>query len=369
MFAATDLVGLWAVRAAGEPSGTLLRLGEDLRIIRSAGYVTGEWVSDDEGLFLGAYQYFGGQVGSESFDSNEPTWLVRAALVRRAGDGYDLLDRSGTVTAQLTPREAVGAHTGVRPGNLPVPSLTDALRTRLTGDEPLPAGIVPAAADTVVGTWGTADAAAERSLITVKPDGTWAGSGAATDGCNPTDGAWNVSAGAVVTLNYDFPKIIDCTDPAATAWWTKARRAGFDGDRLILFGHDGNVLGRLAPTVDPAAPPSPAAGIHTFVSVCGFPLQFKPKTITIACGDAGYTIEELTWTSWTNDSAVAKGEAHFKGDNPYPVSITLDAPEAKGPQRWFSHLSVTFTARKPSAMSSYDLEHIDLPGPELSGNP
>jgi hypothetical protein len=90
-----------------------------------------------------------------------------------------------------------------------------------------------------------------------------------------------------------------------------------------------------------------------------FKEQFKPKRITIACGDAGIYLSKLKWTSWSRSSAKATGTYNQNDCTPdcaggkirsYPVQVTLSKPKScRGQaQLAFKRATLTYTGTQPS---------------------
>ncbi|HEY2265051.1 MAG TPA: hypothetical protein VGI96_20675 [Streptosporangiaceae bacterium] len=85
-------------------------------------------------------------------------------------------------------------------------------------------------------------------------------------------------------------------------------------------------------------------------------LSTRPSSITLACADNGWGVQDLTWTSWTTSAAVGHGVFWDKLCKPscaagkigtYPVAIRLSAVKTTGQGRWFSQLTLTWKANRP----------------------
>jgi len=94
--------------------------------------------------------------------------------------------------------------------------------------------------------------------------------------------------------------VVTASHPAAPAPSTHAPAAG---------------TAQPAPAVTPssaasgAAGPAPSASADTGIDVyanCESP-SFEPSAFRVTCGDAGWTLADLVWTSWTSISATATG--------------------------------------------------------------
>jgi hypothetical protein len=124
--------------------------------------------------------------------------------------------------------------------------------------------------------------------------------------------------------------------------------------------------GNVSTTVSPdsasrAAPTRTAATSGPGVTAdCGSApphrLSTRPSSITLACADNGWGVEDLTWTSWTTSAAVGHGVFWDKLCKPscatgkigtYPVAIRLSAVKTTARGRWFSRLTLTWKASRP----------------------
>ena len=85
-------------------------------------------------------------------------------------------------------------------------------------------------------------------------------------------------------------------------------------------------------------------------------LTIRPSSITLACADNGWGIQDLTWTSWTPSAATGHGMFWDKLCKPscadgkignYPVAVRLSAVKTTGQRPWFSRLTLTWEANRP----------------------
>jgi hypothetical protein len=127
--------------------------------------------------------------------------------------------------------------------------LTDETRKKLGSAAPLPAGLVPAARDTLLGRWTPVvdprnnSRWRSASFLEFLPGGNWRGS----DGCNTLHGRW-LAAGAAALLGTNGAATqVGCDNAEIMSWIWQARRAGLDADVLVLVDAAGNTLGRLRP--------------------------------------------------------------------------------------------------------------------------
>jgi hypothetical protein len=239
-----SLVGSWLVEAPGVEPGTVLRLGADLSLWTSCGYLMGSWVADDAGLFVG--QLDGGDDACMTAISSRgpsPAWLTKVTAFRADGTGAVLLDSSGTVAATLRP----GGHPTAGPNLLPSladpPTVTDPLRARLAPAAALPAGLVVARPSQLVGSWVSAASPNLRGYAELAGDGSWQGS----DGANGDRGRWAAADDGKLVVSGGPTTAIGC-GPGVCAdvdnWFIQASRAAFDGSTLVLLDASGNETGR-----------------------------------------------------------------------------------------------------------------------------
>lgn len=88
--------------------------------------------------------------------------------------------------------------------------------------------------------------------------------------------------------------------------------------------------------------------------------QYKPKELTLACGDASYYLTKLKWKTWTTRKAVGTGTAHVNDCTPncaagqfhaYRVSVTLTKPKrcANVRHKVFGHIGEVFPGNHPGS--------------------
>jgi hypothetical protein len=241
------LIGHWDVAAPGEEPGAVLGLGDELVVERRCGRVSGGWRAAPEGLFVG--HVTGGD--SACFAAGRAPgagWLGRVAAFRSDGVGQVLLDRAGQVVARLTPTG--GPHPG---SDVRTPAerrhLEARLRASLRRADPLPAGLVPALREQLVGRWeplpstGAAPGLVSREPphVELRADGSWSGS----DGCNGQYGRLaSGPAGALVAVTGP-QHLIGCANVDVGGRLAAAYRAGFDSGVLVLLDRAGRETARL----------------------------------------------------------------------------------------------------------------------------
>ena len=107
------------------------------------------------------------------------------------------------------------------------------------------------------------------------------------------------------------------------------------------------------PAVAPAAP-----GPNTVYAITCLQETFKPKQITVACGDGAVRVSKLKWTSWSTTQAQASGVYQVDRCNPdcasgatqsFPVKITLSRPKTCSGRKHkaFGRLSYAFGSEHP----------------------
>lgn len=91
-----------------------------------------------------------------------------------------------------------------------------------------------------------------------------------------------------------------------------------------------------------------------------YQLQFKPKKIVLACGDAGSWLGKLKWSSWGATSATGTGVYNANDCTPDcasgqiksgPVKVTLSKPKTCPGQTHpaFKQAALTYTGTRPKA--------------------
>jgi hypothetical protein len=98
--------------------------------------------------------------------------------------------------------------------------------------------------------------------------------------------------------------------------------------------------------------------------------QYKPKSITIACGDGGIYLAKLQWSAWSKTSAAGAGSYDMIDCTPscvqghlrtYPVKVTLSKPRSCPGRKHkaFRHIGLVFTSTQPTGAAT----QITLPCP------
>lgn len=241
--AAVGLVGLWTVEHAGEDPDAVLRLDvTELGLFRDCGVIHGQWRANAEGLFVAGTAGWSGACGD---GDPTPQWLLAAAAHRSDGDGHLLLNKTGAIVARLTPGDVPDVPPTVAESLARPPVLTDEDRRALAPAASLPAGLTPASRDALLGRWRPLDApAGSDAHAHLHADQTWTGS----DGCNGLGGRWRSGPDAAFLATGGPSTEIGCENLPVEQMLTRAARAGFDGDVLVLVDRHGAPLGRFRPS-------------------------------------------------------------------------------------------------------------------------
>jgi hypothetical protein len=219
------LVGTWSVTVADDDPAILVLHPRGFELRVGAGIRFGSWRADAGDAFVAHVT----SAGAAHADLSTPGWLERSSRVGPDGARLVLRDAAGAVTARLdrvAPPPTVPDHQFLRPA------------------EPLPAGPVPVERALLVGRWepsgGTG--APRRPHVLFEDGGRWSGS----DGCNGAGGRWTCGAGGVLLATVGPTTAMACADMVPVPGWIAwTRRAGLDGDTLVLLDADGRELGRL----------------------------------------------------------------------------------------------------------------------------
>ncbi|MCL1898059.1 MAG: META domain-containing protein, partial [Micrococcales bacterium] len=186
-----DLINLWRVTAPGEQADTWLRLDAgDYQLWRSCGFWEGGWRTDGQVFFAAAPTGMSGACASEDgmADFDPVPWLAAAVTAEATTDGWRLLDADGAELAALTIDGAPPPDPNSADFYRQPPEITDELRGWMAQPAPLPAGVVPATSDLLIGKWVPIENVSTEPFLEFTSDGTWHG----TDGCNGIGGEWRL---------------------------------------------------------------------------------------------------------------------------------------------------------------------------------
>lgn len=250
----STLVGLWAVKEAGEDPGTFLGIGTEgvdkLHLWKKCGRSSGSWQADSSGLLLtvldsieSAYPGSGQTLQCPESVADTP-WLTRATGYRADNADRLLLDVDGKVLARLTPAPKADLPTDSSI-EIPVP-VTEPQRAAMSRPAPpLPRGYRPATRTSMPGRWEAAHPRADFATAPyadVEADGTWRGH----DGCTSDGGLSNVGPDGAALTSQGPGLLIGCEPEGEVSLLPGGiRRAGFDGRDLVLFDDNGDEVRRL----------------------------------------------------------------------------------------------------------------------------
>jgi hypothetical protein len=241
------LVGRWNVKAAGQPAGMSLILGEQVTVFEACGQLEGDWRADHEGAFI-TYLFGGDGVCFHQPHPLSVPWLSHATSYRVHGSSRLLLNASGQVLARLSSGGPPKVSRHDDPSEADAPKITPALRTTLARSPSLPAGLRPATKADLVGRWRALGphSGSPKGFVRFEDTGAWDGS----DGCNGAGGRYAIDGSGRLIITPGGPNgLVGCEMSPAPDWAERARGAGIDshGDLVLLDVH-GKLLGHLART-------------------------------------------------------------------------------------------------------------------------
>ncbi len=249
------MVGLWRVAAAGEPPGTVLRIGDDLSLWRECDDFFGGWMADSHGRFVASvFTYSPNCAGARPAAPPVTwppviTWLAEARAYRVTGTGRLLLDASGHTVARLLPGGKPIPNRYIAPQVWAPPKLDSRLVQMLREPLPLPRSLSAATTAEVIGRWVPMPDSAAGSAGHPKYSGPYivfrgAGSWTSSDGCNIMDGRWSLGAGGSLLSVHGPTTLVGCSAPGISTMF-ETRRLGFAGKVLVFVSASGTELGRL----------------------------------------------------------------------------------------------------------------------------
>jgi hypothetical protein len=245
------LIGLWGVTAAaGEPSGTVLRLssGEVFGAIlfRSCGEVSGSWAASVGGTFIAMTDGWSEACSTTSGKDPTPSWLTQARTYRVRGGQRDLLAPDGTVLATLLPGGRPHVSADILPALRATPTLDTATVLQLRKvPKPLPAATTAATNATIAGRWVPYPArhavTAKAPILTFTLDGDWR----SQVGCGLDGGRFTVGAGGWLLTLAGPSAAVACAGTPVSNWISTAKRAAVAGKTLTFYASDGTLVARL----------------------------------------------------------------------------------------------------------------------------
>jgi hypothetical protein len=118
-------------------------------------------------------------------------------------------------------------------------------------------------------------------------------------------------------------------------------------------------LTRILPLAVLAAVPAVAlaASPKVWLTNC-HKVAYKPRSLSLSCGDANNTLRQLTWSSWTSTKATGKGindvnpctpNCASSRTKPYPATVTLSHPKLckNVGLKVFNRITLTYTDKRP----------------------
>ena len=132
--------------------------------------------------------------------------------------------------------------------------------------------------------------------------------------------------------------------------------------KAVLLVGIAALLAVAVSTADARGPVAEASGKRPLlISNCA-KAKFKPAAVIIACGDASLGATGMTWSSWTQKSAVGTGTGEINDCTPdcvhgttkrAPMELRLSKPvKCSNGKRIFAKLRYTWTAGAPVGPSS-----------------
>ena len=171
-----------------------------------------------------------------------PDWLMATTAHGPADDGHVLLSEDGDVLARLVPGKRTTLPSTIAQSEAAPPQVTDGTRAEFAEPAPLPEGFTAADSTSLLGRWIPADApAGSESHVHFHDDTRWSGS----DGCNGLGGRWRVGREGSLLATGSYSTSIGCENIPVDNRLTRAARAGFEGDTLILLDRRSSELGRF----------------------------------------------------------------------------------------------------------------------------
>ena len=245
----TELVGSWRVTdAAGAEPGAVLRIGIDLILFQSCGYLMGSWRASSSGLFAGSLD--GGKAAcfpQQPTPSATPAWLAAASAYDVTSDGITLLARDGSVVAHLLPGGTPTAGSDILTSEAEPPVLDDRLRAALADPLPLPTSYTPATREQLLGSWVTVLPAPSGDWRHETPGAAFESDGSyhATDGCNGLAGRWVADDTGRFIATGGASTAVGCDNVLVPEWVMQSSWAAIDDGVLVLVGVDGKETCRL----------------------------------------------------------------------------------------------------------------------------
>ncbi|WDZ84059.1 META domain-containing protein [Micromonospora cathayae] len=243
---------MWTIAGLADPGGgESLHLSPfELYLVGSrCGTLGGAWRADTDGVFLASVDSASSDVvegtpGCARASQETPGWLRRVTAYRFDGNGLPvLLDDLAQPVARLVPGTTATAWPDLAPFVLEPPMVTDESRRSFAPAVPLPAALTPVDPQRLAGRW-VPTRGHRGAYLEFTADGGWRGS----DGCNDQNGRWITADGGTLLATAGAVTLAACAARVPVGYWLwEGRRAGFDGDTLVLLDGRGTETGRLHP--------------------------------------------------------------------------------------------------------------------------
>ena len=213
----------------------------DLSLWRPCGVTFGSWQADGQNFVADSSS----ATGDCPSATEPPAWLRDSVRYRPDGGGWRLVDSSGRVLAGLVPGSRIAPRADVDTSLSDPPALGDPA-TSFREPAPLPTRLYPVTASALVGRWVPEGArlSAGQAFLQLAANGVWR----ASDGCNDSSGRWAIGQGSRVLATSGASTEIGCANVDIGGWWSRAARAGTDGQHLVLTDPVGGVLATLSRT-------------------------------------------------------------------------------------------------------------------------
>lgn len=107
-------------------------------------------------------------------------------------------------------------------------------------------------------------------------------------------------------------------------------------------------------------------GATAWINDCG-PLVSKPKSIVLACADAGYGLAALRWRGWGSARATATGSALANDCTPncaagrfhtFAVTVVADRLTRCGAARYYARLELVYPGARPKGIPRRDVHRL-----------
>lgn len=236
------LINLWRVTdAQGESGQTWLRLDAgQWQLWRDTCMISGAWKAHAH-LFIASGVQASGTCADDE-DLPKVSWLIDVASFQPRGDGWELINSDGEVSARLTIDGRPDPIPSVSEEFTQPPKITKDVRQAMRVPKPLSDRAQPAKPKIIPGRWVPLDKnLPTEPFVKFDEDGTWEGS----DGCNGLGGRWAMSDEGEFLATDGPTTMIGCDGAPLGSWLTKAGTAALQYEELILYDVNGSEIGRL----------------------------------------------------------------------------------------------------------------------------